>query len=201
MHPSRAMWSIAVVAMGVALAGCAGAASSSQPEASGSEAGSSVEASVGASTTGAAIVGVWKGVHDCQGMARALGAAGFDETVIVENIVGNGLLPGVESPDEVTDVPTACEEATPLEHSHEFTADGQFFSYDQDGNEVDFGTWKAVDEDTISIGAPDREGVTFDYTVEGDHLTLVPQVEAGCLEFECQWALMVAMPWSGMDRQ
>jgi hypothetical protein len=143
---------------------------------------------------------VWQGVHDCEGIAEALGAAGFDEAVIVENIVGNGLLPGVESPDEVADVTTACEEATPLEHSHEFTAAGQFFSYDQDGEEVDFGTYELVDEDTLSIGAPDRPGVEFDFTIEGDHLTLTPQLTSGCLEFECQWAVMVAMPWSGMDR-
>ena len=189
-----------IIALGVALAGCAGAGSSIQASAADSEVPPSVAESVEASTTTAAIVGLWQGVHDCEGIAEALGAAGFDEAVIVENIVGNGLLPGVESPDEVTDVTTVCEEATPLDHSHEFTADGQFFSYDQDGEEVDFGTYELVDEDTLTIGAPDRPEVEFDFAIEGDHLTLVPQLPAGCLEFECQWAVMVAMPWSGMDR-
>ena len=62
---------------------------------------------------------------------------------------------------------------------------------------MDFGTYELVDEDTLSIGAP---GVEFDFTIEGDHLTLTPHIPPGCLEFECQWAIMVALPWSGMDR-
>ena len=185
-----------VIALGVALAGCGGATSLASP----SELSSSVAGSTEASGTRAAIVGVWQGVHECEGIAEALASAGFDEAVLVENIVGNGLLPGVGSADEVADVAAACEEATPLEHSHEFTGDGQFFSYDQDGEEVDFGTYEVVDDDTLVIGAPDRPDVTFDFTIEGDHLTLTPQLPAGCLDFECQWAVMVAMPWSGMDR-
>lgn len=145
----------------------------------------------------AAIVGVWRGEHECEGIANALAEAGFDESVIIENIVGNGLVPGAESPDDVAGVTEACEEATTLEHSHEFTANGEFFSFDQDGNEVDFGTYELVDDDTVAIG---DQRVEFDFTIEGDHLTLEPKVEPGCLEFECQWAVMVAMPWSGMER-
>ena len=154
-------------------------------------------ASVAPSGTDAAIVGVWQGMHVCEGIAQSLADAGFSAAVIVETIVGNGLLPSVESSDDIT---TACEESTPLEHSHEFTADGQFFSYDQNGQEVDFGTYQVVDDDTLVIGAPDRPEVTFDFSIENDHLTLTPQLPAGCLEFKCQWAVMVAMPWTGMDR-
>ena len=142
---------------------------------------------------------MWQGVHDCEGIAEALADAGFSAAVIVETIVGNGLLSSLP-PDELSDVAAACQESTPLEHSHEFTADGQFFSYDQDGQEVDFGTWELVDEDTLVIGAPDRPDVEFDFALERDHLTLTPQLPEGCLDFQCQWALMVAMPWSGMDR-
>ena len=147
--------------------------------------------------TNSAIVGVWRGEHECVGIADALAEAGFDESAIVETIVGNGLVPGAESPSDVATVTEACEQATTLEHSHEFTADGQFFSYDQDGNEVDFGTYRMVDDDTVAIG---DASVEFDFTIEGDHLTLEPQTEPGCLDFTCQWALMVAMPWSGMER-
>lgn len=189
-----------VIALGVALAGCGGASSSTPPLASPSDLSASIAGSTDTSGGSPAIVGVWQGVHECEGIAEALATAGFEEAVIVENIVGNGLLPGVRSPDEVADVATACEEATPLEHSHEFTADGQFFSYDQDGEEVDFGTYEVVDDDTLVISAPDRPDVEFGFTIEGDHLTLVPQLPAGCLEFECEWAVMVSMPWSGMDR-
>ena len=135
--------------------------------------------------------------HECAGIADALAEAGFDESVIIETIVGNGLVAGAESPSDVATVTEACEQATTLEHSHEFTADGQFYSYDQDGNEVDFGTYRLVDDDTVAIG---DASVEFDFTIEGDHMTLEPQTEPGCLDFNCQLGTHVAMPWSGMER-
>lgn len=181
-----------LLAFGVLVAGCAGGAVSSTAGTTPSQA-TSAEPSVAI----AAIVGVWRGEHECEGISSALAEAGFDEAVIIEAVVGNGLVPGVTSPDDVADVTTLCEEAMPLEHSHEFTADGQFFSYDQNGEEVDFGTYELVDDNTVAIG---DQRVEFDFTIEGDHLTLEPQVEPGCLEFECQWAVMVAMPWSSMER-
>jgi hypothetical protein len=144
------------------------------------------------------IVGVWQGEHECLGIAEALTQAGFDEQVVVENLVGNGVL--LAAPEDLSDLSAACAEAVAIPHSHEFTSDGQFFSYDGEGNEVDFGTYELVDEETLSIGAPDRPGVTFDYSISGDELRLEPQLEPGCLEFECQWALMVAMPWTQMER-
>ena len=189
-----------LVALGMALAGCAGSPSSISPVATTSAGSPSAAGSVEASGTSEAIVGMWQGIHECEGIAEALADGGFDEAVIAETIVGNGLLPGVGSPDEVTDIAAACEGATPLEHSHEFTADGQFFSYDQDGEEVDFGHTSSLTRTRLVIGAPDRPDVTFEFVIADDHLTLEPQLQAGCLEFECQWAVMVAMPWSGMDR-
>ena len=51
-----------------------------------------------------------------------------------------------------------------MDHSHVFSADGQFQSLNQAGQEVDFGTWEAIDEDTIVIGAPDRAGVDLRIT-------------------------------------
>jgi hypothetical protein len=182
----------ALLALGFLLSSCAGASGSSV-----SPTASTASPSAEPSMTDAPIVGVWRGEHECEGIANALAEAGFDESVIIETIVGNGLVPGAESPEDVAGVTEACEEATPLEHSHEFTADGEFFSYDQDGNEVDSGTYDLLDDDTVAIG---DQRVDFDFTIEGDRLTLEPQVEPGCLEFVCQWAVMVAMPWSGMER-
>jgi len=186
-----------LLGLAVALVACAAPGA---PNGSPSDGASpSVAASVAAEAA-AAIVGTWRGEHECEGIAEALTAAGFDESVVIENIVGNGLLPGVTSPEDAPDVTEACEEATTLEHSHEFTADGRFFSYDHHGEEVDFGTYELVDDNTLTIGAPDREDVTFDFVIEGDDLTLEPQLPAECTEFECMWAVMVAMPWSGMER-
>src|SRR5688572_19103877 len=56
-----------------------------------------------AAATPAAIVGVWRGEHQCEGIAQALQDAGFDETVIIENIVGNGLLRAVDSLDDIAE--------------------------------------------------------------------------------------------------
>ena len=182
-----------LLALAFLLASCAGASGSSVSPVISTAASPSAEPSM----SNAAIVGIWRGEHECAGIADALAEAGFDESVIVETIVGNGLVPGAESPSDVANVTEACEQAITLEHSHEFTADGQFFSYDQDGNEVDFGTYRLIDDDTVAIG---DASVEFDFTIEGDHMTLEPQTERGCLDFNCQWALMVAMPWSGMER-
>ena len=179
------------------LVACAATGDASRPSATSVVTSASEAASAEPSTATAPIVGVWRGEHDCEGIAGAFTDAGFDEAVIIETVVGNGLIPGVTSPTDIPDVAELCADATVLEHSHEFTADGQFFSYDQDGNQVDFGTYELVDDDTVAIG---DQRVEFDFTIGGDHLTLEPQVEPGCLDFNCQWAVMVAMPWSGMDR-
>ena len=190
-----------LLAVGCLLAGCTGAISTSSSPAASTAAASPDVTSTEASEDTAAIVGVWRGEHECEGIADALTEAGFDESVVIENIVGNGLIPGVDSPEDVASVTEACAEATPLEHSHEFTADGEFFSYDQDGNEVDAGRYELVDENTLLIGPnPPDEAMTFDFAIEGDHLALEPDVPVGCLEFPCLWAVMVAMPWSGLDR-
>jgi hypothetical protein len=160
---------------------------------------SSSEAAASSEAATAEIVGEWRGQHECEGIAEALGEAGFDATVVLANVAGNGLVPGVSSLGEL-DPDNPCEGAVAVDHSHVFTADGQFQSLDAAGEEVDFGTWEAVDEDTIVIGAPDRADVTFDYAVDGDRLTLEPQLATGCTGFECQWAVMVAMSWSDMER-
>jgi hypothetical protein len=184
-----------LTALAIAVVACAAPGAPSAPRTNPAASG---EASVEPSAIPSAIVGVWRGEHDCDGIAESLTNAGFSESVIIETVVGNELVPA--APDDISDIAALCEDATVLEHSHEFTADGQFFSYNQDGDEVDFGTYELVDDDTLTIGAPDRGDVTFDFAIEGGHLTLEPQLEEGCLTFECQWAVMVAMPWSGMER-
>jgi hypothetical protein len=116
--------------------------------------------------------------------------------VVLETVAGNGLIPGISSPEQL-DPADPCADAVAVEHSHVFGADGEFQSLDADGNQVDFGVWEPVDADTISIG---DDAVLFDYAIDGDTLTLEPQIEDGCLEFTCHWATMVAMSWSGMTR-
>jgi hypothetical protein len=75
----------------------------------------------------------------------------------------------------------------PEEHSHFFTADGQFGSLDAEGNQVDASTYVIVDQDTLSIGSAGApSGVLVDYAVEGDSatfkVTIPDDCAADCLE-------------------
>ena len=127
------------------------------------------------------LIGEWMGEHRCEHIVEALTAAGF-ETTILDNIVGNGLLPGVSSVDQVADPTDPCAGAIVVPHSHAFTADGQFASYDGSHQRVDNGLLTIVDEDTFFI---DR--VSFTYEIDGDSLTLTPDEST-------QWSTMVALP-------
>ena len=138
-------------------------------------------------------VGDWEGVHSCERIVAMLTDAGL-EAQILQNIVGNALIPGVDDPSEVPDPADPCVGSVEQPHSHFFTARGTFGSRDQNGDQVDDGTWTVVDDDTLAIG--DAE---FDYSVSGEQLFLTPvsvgacppDPEAWCPE---AWKLMVAMP-------
>ena len=60
-----------------------------------------------------------------------------------------------------------CADAKPpTEHSHTFWPDGEFNSYDQNGQQVDDGPYKIVNDHTFTIG--DRTPTTFHYWIRGD---------------------------------
>lgn len=156
----------------------------------------STTTAVSEDTTGATLVGSWVGVHDCDAIVEALREAGVEETVVVENVVGNGLVPGAATVADLADPSNPCADAIPREHGHFFTADGRFGSTDFNGDQVDDGTYEIVDDDTLSIN-----GTEFSFSVEGDELTLQPPpVSSDCSDFECQWSIMVAMPGQTLTR-
>src|SRR5918995_2184400 len=83
------------------------------------------------------LVGVWSRIQDCAGQLAAFDAAGIAEAH-VEWIVGNWVGEGVEA--EPSDV---CADARPAEvHSHFFTADGEFGSYDATGGQGGDGDYR-----------------------------------------------------------
>jgi hypothetical protein len=138
-------------------------------------------------------VGTWLGVHNCQHIADMLHAAGMDSQIL-ENVIGNGLLPGVDEPADVKDPAHPCMGAVEQPHSHFFTTSGVFGSRDMNDNQVDDGTWSIVDEDTFAIN-----GTEFDYTITGNELRMNPVSVGSCPGDPnewCQeaWKLMVAMP-------
>ena len=61
--------------------------------------------------------------------------------------------------------------AVAVKHAHFFSPDGQFGSLDQNGQQVDDGTYEVVDDDTMTIG-----GVEFTYTVANGELVLEPVI-------------------------
>ena len=127
------------------------------------------------------LIGEWMGEHRCERIVEILTAAKL-ENAILENIVGNGLLPGVSSVDQIADPTDPCAGAIVVPHSHAFTSDGLFASYDGSHQRVDDGVLAIVDEDTFLINQ-----VPFTYEIDGDSLTITP-------DDPTQWATMVAMP-------
>jgi hypothetical protein len=142
------------------------------------------------------LVGSWVGVHECDAIVDALRSAGVEESVVLENVVGNGLVPGAATPADLADPANPCVDAVPREHGHFFTELGEFGSTDYNGDQVDDGSYEIIDDDTVSIN-----GTEFGFTVEGDELTLQPPpVTTDCSDFECQWSIMVAMPGQILTR-
>ena len=144
------------------------------------------------------IVGEWVSEFRCEHIVEALTAGGYASTIL-STIVGNGLLPGVTSPDQVADPEAPCVGAVVMAHSHAFTQDGQFYSYDDSHAQVDAGRYEIVDADTLAINA-----TPFTFAIDGDTMTLVPDLPADCASTPCagvgQWATMVAQPGLTWER-
>ena len=131
-------------------------------------------------STTSPLVGTWVGEHRCETIVDVLTAAGF-ATSIPQTVVGNGLIPGITSPEEI-DPANPCAGAVVREHAHVFTDEGEFQSLDWDGAQVDDGQYFVESADVLSIN-----GTTFRFALNGDALTLEPFNKD-------QWATMVALP-------
>ena len=178
------------------LAGCSSGVPSSTPTTGTSPSTEPTQSEVASSPDVPALVGEWAGVHNCDRIAALLHDAGLD-VFIRPTIVGNGLLPGVDDPEDVRDFEHPCLGAIELAHSHFFTADGLFGSRDQNGQQVDDGTWTSVDKTTFRIG--DGPTDLFRYEIIGDELTMEPLTLEPCAPNPAEWCqagwkLMVAMP-------
>jgi hypothetical protein len=120
-----------------------------------------------------ALIGEWVADNECQALADALADAGLEE-FIVEMAKGAELLPpGKPDPSDL------CKGSKPLEHSHTFSASGMFNSYDENGEEVDFGSYELIGEDAFALSRPPFESEVH-YRVDGDTATfdvVVPKCE------------------------
>jgi hypothetical protein len=168
------------------------------------QSGAASATSAAPSTTAAAavspLVGEWRRTHRCEEVLEILRKAGFKEQVALATITEEGFLPGVSSASGIADVKHPCRGAVPHLHSHFFTADGQFGSKDENGQQVDDGTYKIVDDRTFVISG-ESSGVTFHYRITGDTIRfdpVVPSCAPSC--FEAVWSVMVAFPGKTWER-
>jgi hypothetical protein len=138
--------------------------------------------------------------------------AAFEEAGLAQSqldwIVGNW----VGDPADVeVDTDEVCAGARPAEeHSHFFTEDGQFGSYDAQGEQVDSGDYVIVDAGTLSFRSHSAEfgydgDLLVEYAVSGDSAVFEVQLPSEC-DDACSlahaWALSAFFgpePWTRTD--
>jgi hypothetical protein len=153
-------------------------------------------------TLTATIVGNWQRVTTCDERVAALEDAGLGKFA-VEHAAGEGWIPGVTSPEQIKDPEHPCKGAIPLKHGHFFTENGLFGSTDDQGDQVDDGTYRVLDEDTIVV-EKEFGNVTFNYQIQDDGTLLLDPVMPNCTKngcFAAQWAVAVSypgLPWEPM---
>jgi len=178
----------ALVAVLFLLSACGGAA----------PAASSPSPTPAASDDAPSIVGEWVGFHDCELIVTMLTEAGLDEFKL-EQVAE--LVPGATSADDLEDPTDPCRGAVRREHSHFFTADGAFGSRDDNGQQVDEGTYTLEGDDVVVIN-----GETFHYRIDGDSISFEPDPVdiSDCTSRMCRfmatWVLTVAMPGTRWTR-
>ena len=191
----RFVWLILAVGLTLLVAACGRA---------GDEGGATSATAVTTTTTAAAgaspLVGEWRRTRRCEEVLEVLTQAGFGKQVALRTIAEEGYLPGVSSADQIADPAHPCKGAVPQVHSHFFTADGKFGSKDAQGDQVDDGTYKILDDRTFVV-SKEFPDVTFHYRITGDTIRFDPVVPAcapSC--FEAVWSLMVAFPGKTWQR-
>jgi len=110
-----------------------------------------------------------------------------------ESFAEDGWISGVSKVDQIKDPGHPCRDSVARKHSHFFTADGQFGSRDEDGEQVDDDSYQLVGNGVVKIGS-----VEFHCEISGDILRLTPEIpkcRPDC--FEAAWSVAVA--WERYD--
>jgi hypothetical protein len=149
-----------------------------------------------------ALVGRWQRVTTCQELVSALTKAGLRKTAPAM-LAGNGFVPG--TPKQLAAKADICKGAVPRRHSHFFTgAAAQFGSIDYNGQQVDDGSYRLLDAQTVRIS----DG-TFHFRIKGRELRLEPVISAAArrkalahpLQFSTAgWQVSVAFPGHAWKR-
>ena len=118
----------------------------------------------------ASTVGRWEVLRPCEGMVEALNQAGLRE--LAPSVVGD-YFPD-KSPKQLARKADICQRATPHQHSHFFTDDGQFGSLDQHEQQADDTSYSVVDDRTLRLSLEFGEETYRYRIVAGNDLTLDP---------------------------
>jgi hypothetical protein len=147
------------------------------------------------------LIGEWERDQRCEEIVAALRGAGMEAWVLE---YAAAFVPGASSGEDIENPDSPCDGSIPLRHSHFFTADGQFGSRDENGDQVDIGTYRIVDDETFVIsndfGSATLHHVSFRYQVEGETIMfepVIPDCRPDC--FEAVWSVTVAyegLPWT-----
>lgn len=149
------------------------------------------------------IVGEWSRITTCADRVAALTEAGMAKYAVA-SVVEDGLVQGVGDVSELENPKKPCLGAKPVEHRHFFTQYGEFGSLDQNGNQVDDGTYELPRPGVLVIGTDDGP-VTFDYAITDGSLSFVPRQVPACASHGCflaQWEVNVTylgLPWKKVD--
>ncbi len=176
---------VAFVAILVLVPGCGSASDQTESNSSSNSSASPPEVAIDPE-----LVGEWQRFQQCQELVDALTAVGL-ESAVLESVAGDGWIPGVSNPAQIQDPTHPCVGAVGRNHSHFFTADGEFGSRDANGQQVDDDQYKIIGEGTMEIGA-----VTFHYTITDNDTIAFDPVIPDCAPtcFEAQWSVAVAYP-------
>ena len=167
-------------------------AASSAPASATSTAAAPSQTEAASSTAAASpLVGTWTRVNDCAAFVGAL-----EEADLADLAPGWLVGAGYFASEADIDLDDPCAGATEVEHSHFFTADGEFGSFDENGAQVDDGRFELVDEDTMAVG----EGqLLVDFAVRPDGNTLsftvpLPEPCEGPCRDDYAWAISAFYP-------
>jgi hypothetical protein len=105
------------------------------------------------------LVGEWSAQNVCEDQLRAFKEAGLPAPGVGE---------WAEFPGQNPTHGDLCHGAKPVEHSHSFGENGAFASYDENGQQVDEGSYTPVDDRTFTLGDPP---VVVHYRIDGDKAT------------------------------
>jgi hypothetical protein len=133
-----------------------------------------------------ALVGEWQRTQTCAELQHILAAAHLEYMLLIA-LARDNWIPGVTEPSQIKDPRHPCRGAVARKHSHFFTADGKFGSRDQNGQQVDEGSYYITNPGTVVIN-----NATFHYRITGggNTISFEPAQETGISE----WSVNVAYP-------